>query len=87
MATHGVSWRAHTDKNIYCRMDDLRLWFLESRIRLLWTGISDKEPPYIYSVSNMRIRSILYRDIYYAKYDGKGARGYGRWVNKLKMKS
>jgi hypothetical protein len=23
-------------------MEDLRIWFLESRIRLLWSGISDK---------------------------------------------
>ena len=23
-------------------MEDLRLWFLESRIRLLWSGITDK---------------------------------------------
>ena len=23
-------------------MEDLRLWFLESRVRSLWTGISDK---------------------------------------------
>jgi hypothetical protein len=23
-------------------MEDLRLWFLESRIRLLWSGISDR---------------------------------------------
>ena len=23
-------------------MEDLRIWFLESRIRLLWPGISDK---------------------------------------------
>jgi hypothetical protein len=23
-------------------MEDLRIWFLESRIRLLWSGISDR---------------------------------------------